>query len=156
MENRAVFMEKSPAGKFEPVYCVIKRRRCVRFWLKATTSSPPVRIMMHASWARRHAFSPVFIRRIRIPLCGHTVYEVTTPDSEPVHEAAKGVRVEPQDGSRTPASADHPFCPLKHSKNVLALYFFERISVSRLSNRLVFYARFRPVNRQEIGSKFEN
>ena len=48
-----------------------------------------------------------------------------TPDSQPVHQAAKRVRVKNQEGSCSPGSADHPTGPLDHSQNMPTLYFFE-------------------------------
>ena len=48
-----------------------------------------------------------------------------TPNSESIHQAAKGVRVEIKNGARASGATDHPPCSREHSQNVLALYFFE-------------------------------
>ena len=65
------------------------------------------------------------MRRLGKLVSTSSTWHCLAPNSQPFHQAAKGVRVNLEDGSRAVGSADHPAGSLEHSQNMLALYFFE-------------------------------
>jgi hypothetical protein len=47
------------------------------------------------------------------------------PYSQPIHQTAKSVGMDVEDGSGAVAPADHPAASLKYSQNMLALHCLE-------------------------------
>ena len=100
--------------------------RRLRFVLFPVNTNRCMRLFDGLNAGYRQA--PVVIRRIGIAVrAQHRLRSSVkrTPNSQPVHQAAKGVRVKAQDGSRASGPAYHPCCSLKHPQNMLPLDFFE-------------------------------
>lgn len=57
------------------------------------------------------------------------IYQIVrrAPNAKPVHQTAKRVGVNVENGARATRSTNQPAGSLEHSENMLAFYFFERI-----------------------------
>ena len=78
------------------------------------------------------------------------------PNPEPVHQTAKCVGMDVEDGSRSVRSADHPAGSLEHSQNMLTLYILERIRRLQLHHGSRFYFPAGFLSRLKICYEFEN